>query len=62
MTDNGGWQSRGVEKMCPRCQEDRLVIETIIFGRTSYYCEVCSYSWVPSQSVCDINGVVMYDP
>lgn len=42
-----GWRSAGLEKICPRCQEERLVTATTIQGKTDYYCNVCAFAWVP---------------
>lgn len=42
-----GWRSAGLERMCPRCQEDRLITSTTIHGTTTHYCDVCSLHWIP---------------
>ncbi len=47
-----GWRSAGLEKICPRCEESRMVIATTIHGRTDYFCEVCSFAWVPPGEEC----------
>lgn len=62
MTDNGGWRSEAEERQCPKCREERLVLATTIYGKKSYYCQVCSHGWTPSAAVCVINGEAMYDP
>lgn len=44
-----GWRSAGEPRMCPRCQEDRIVTVTTIAGKTTGYCGVCSFSWAISE-------------
>lgn len=41
-----GWRSARHPRWCPGCGEERLVTETTIAGRTSFYCDVCSHRWI----------------
>ena len=40
-----GWRSAGDPRWCPRCQEERIVTLTTIFGKTTGYCGVCALTW-----------------
>lgn len=49
------WRSAGLEKTCAKCGEDgamriTLVTFTSINGRTTAYCNVCGFSWVPDDA------------
>ncbi len=41
-----GWRSHPtVDKMCPRCQEERRISTATINGRTMHYCDTCALTW-----------------
>jgi ribosomal protein S27E len=46
--DSGGWSMRGMEVMCPKCNEVGPMIETTIYGKTKrlHFCNTCAKDWV----------------
>jgi hypothetical protein len=41
-----GWRSGPDLLHCPKCQADRVVYLSTIYGRTTAGCVVCHHTWV----------------
>jgi ribosomal protein S27E len=50
--DKGGWSSKGMPVICPKCRESGTMIESQIYGKTSYtmFCRVCAHDWIEHES------------